>query len=371
MATSASRTSIELHIIHSFPAANLNRDDTGNPKDCVFGGAHRLRVSSQCFKRAIRHNPIFAATTEVENGSRTKRLIETIANALQEDVKDETKRKELATKFVTAVYSKLDSKRPDLTAVLLYVSPAEIDWATDNLKKAKSDDDVAKCAAEMTKMLSKRTTSAPDLALFGRMLAEHPDSNVDAACQVAHAISTHAVKTETDFFTAVDDLKPDDTAGADMIGTIAFGSACYYRYARLDWNKLVENLKGDTALAEKTVKAFLLASEAANPTGMGNSHDNNTRPSFLLAVVRDDSKGAPWSLVNAFEEPIFSRDGYVAKSIERMESYWKGLTDFYGSDSVKVAAVAVHPGVQISGTFKEAKKASLNKWVESVLQGLK
>lgn len=371
MATPTSRTSIELHIIHSFPAANLNRDDTGNPKDCVFGGAHRLRVSSQCFKRAIRHHPIFRATTEVDNGSRTKRLIETLATALSNADNDEAKNKDLATKFVTAVYSKLDAKRPDLTAVLLYISPTEINWAVDNLKKAKSDEDVAKGAAELTKMLSKRTTSAPDIALFGRMLAEHPDSNVDAACQVAHAISTHAVKTETDFYTAVDDFKPEDTAGADMIGTIAFGSACYYRYARLDWVKLVENLKGDTALAEKTAKAFLLASEAANPTGMGNSHDNNTRPSLLLAVVRDDSKGAPWSLVNAFEEPIFSRDGYVAKSIERMESYWKGLTDFYGSASVKVAVVAAHPGAQVSKTFKEIKKDSLNEWAETVLQGLK
>lgn len=371
MTTETSKKSIELHIIHSFPATNLNRDDTGNPKDCVFGGAHRLRVSSQCFKRAIRHQPVFQATTEVENGERTKRLIETIAKGLQKSSKNEAKNKDLATKFVTAVYSKLDAKRPDLTAVLLYVSPTEINWAVDNLGKAKSDEDVAKCAAELTKIFAKRTTSAPDIALFGRMLAEHPDSNIDAACQLAHAISTHAVKTDTDFFTAVDDLKPQDTAGADMIGTIAFGSACYYRYARLDWKKLVENLNGNTELAEKTIKAFLLASEAANPSGMGNSHDNNTRPQFLLAVVRDDSKGAPWSLVNAFEKPIFSRDGYVNASIERLESYWQGLTEFYGAESLNVVAVAAHPGTELGKTFTKAKKNSLNDWVDAVVQGLK
>lgn len=371
MATNLSQKSVELHIIHSFPVTNLNRDDTGNPKDCVFGGAHRLRVSSQCFKRAIRNHPVFQTTTEVENGERTKRLIETIASGLQKTIKDEAKSKDLATKFVTAVYSKLDSKRPDLTAVLLYVSPTEINWAVENLKNAKGDDDVAKCAAELTKIFAKRTTSAPDIALFGRMLAEHPDSNIDAACQVAHAISTHAVKTETDFFTAVDDLKPQDTAGADMIGTIAFGSACYYRYARLDWNKLVENLNDNTELAEKTVRAFLLASEAANPSGMGNSHDNNTRPSILLAVVRDDSKGAPWSLVNAFEKPVYSRDGYVNTSIERMEAHWKGLIEFYGSESLKVVAVAAHPGTELGETFTKAKKNSLNDWVDTIVQGLK
>jgi CRISPR system Cascade subunit CasC len=371
MTTDISKKSIELHIIHSFPATNLNRDDTGNPKDCVFGGAHRLRVSSQCFKRAIRHHPVFQATTQVDNGARTKRLIEAIAKGLQKAGKDETESKDLATKFTTAVYSKLDAKRPDLTAVLLYVSPTEIKWAVDNLEKAKSDEDVAKCAAELTKIFAKRTTSAPDIALFGRMLAEHPDSNIDAACQLAHAISTHAVKVETDFYTAVDDFKPEDTAGADMIGTIAFGSACYYRYARLDWKKLVENLNGNTELAENTVKAFLLASEAANPSGMGNSHDNNTRPSFLLAVVRDDSKGAPWSLVNAFEKPIFSRDGYVNASIKRLESYWQGLIEFYGAESLNVVAVAAHPDAELDKTFTKAKKNSLNDWVDAVVQGLK
>jgi CRISPR system Cascade subunit CasC len=362
--------SIELHILHSFAATNLNRDDTGNPKDCVFGGAHRLRVSSQCLKRAIRHNPVFNANTQVENGVRTKRLIENISTSLQQSGKDDKSSDEMATKFVEAVYSKLDSKRSDLTAVLIYVSPSEIEWITNKLDKAESQEDVNSCAKEIAKILEKRTTSAPDIALFGRMLAEHPDANIDAACQVAHAISTHAVKTETDFFTALDDLKPEDTAGADMIGTIAFGSACYYRYSRLDWQQLVENLGGNTELAAKTVKAFLLASEAANPGGMANSHDNNPRPSLLLGVVRDDSKGAPWSLVNAFEEPIFSRNGYLSESIKRLDSYWQGMLDYYGSESVKVSVVAAHPTVQLGQTLQAVRKNTLTEWVDAILQGL-
>lgn len=362
--------SVELHILHSFSATNLNRDDTGNPKDCLFGGAHRLRVSSQCLKRAIRLHPIFRAKTEVDNGIRTKRLIERLATALQQTGKDETQSKELATKFVTAVYSKLDSKRPDLTAVLIYISPDEIAWIVEKLSQAANDDDVTKCAAEIGKILEKRTTSAPDIALFGRMLAERPDANIDAACQMAHAISTHAVKTETDFFTAVDDLKPQDTAGADMIGTVAFGSACFYRYARINWPMLVQNLHNNNDTALKTIKGFLLASEAANPSGMGNSHDNNTRPSLMLAVVRDDGLGAPWSLVNAFEEPVFSRDGYINESVKRLEAYWQGLLDFYGADSVLNAAVAIHPGVQLGATFQPLKKQSLTEWVDAVLQGL-
>jgi CRISPR system Cascade subunit CasC len=413
MTANNSRKSIELHIIHSFPAANINRDDTGNPKDCVFGGAHRLRVSSQCLKRAIRHHPVFQDTTQVENGMRTKRLaLEWLKPALiSAGVPNNNGEAEaVALEFARAYSSKkgkMDKSNPSLTSTLLYLSKDEIEWMTTKLTedwstvlaeaqiaqaKAKKDkkkpeeepaDDkkeesalakdskLRKLADDLAKATEHRQTSAPDIALFGRMLADRPETNVDAACQLAHALSTHAVKTETDFYTAVDDLKPEDTAGADMLGTIAFGSACYYRYARLDWNKLGENLGGNTELAEKTIKAFLLASEAANPSGMGNSHDNNTRPSFLLAVVRDDTKGAPWSLVNAFEEPVYSRDGYINESVKRMEDYWDGLTKFYGTDSVKAVAVAAHPGVKVNGALGAAKKASLNEWVDAVLQGLR
>src|SRR5690606_30773078 len=147
---------------------------------------------------------------------------------------------------------------------------------------------------------------AVDLALFGRMLADLPDRNVDAACQVAHAISTHRVSAEFDYYTAVDDLKPDDTSGADMIGTVEFNSACYYRYANIDLRQLVKNLKGeaeevDAELAEAAVRAFLIASRDAIPTGKQNSFAARNAPSFFLAVVRD--RGA-WSLANAFVAPV-------------------------------------------------------------------
>lgn len=414
--------SVELHILHSFSATNLNRDDTGNPKDCLFGGAHRLRVSSQCLKRAIRLHPIFHTTTQVEDhGTRTKRLaIEWIKPALIEALKQQGKhtseteaQAEILALYFARNYSskkqEMYDKDPMLTKTLLYLSNEEISWVVAQLlekwekllledqaikaKKGKkgasseseqSEDDanaeaqkgkkkpktlMETLVEDLVKMHEHRT-SAPDIALFGRMLADRPDTNIDAACQMAHAISTHAVKTETDFFTAVDDLKPRDTAGADMIGTVAFGSACFYRYARLNWPVLVENLHGNSDVALKTVKAFLLASEAANPSGMGNSHDNNTRPSLLLAVVRDDTRGAPWSLVNAFEEPVFSRNGYINESVKRLEAYWQGLLDFYGRDSVLTTAVAVHPGVQLGATFLPFKKKSLNEWVETILKGL-
>jgi CRISPR system Cascade subunit CasC len=138
---------------------------------------------------------------------------------------------------------------------------------------------------------------AVDLALFGRMLADLPNKNIDAACQVAHALSTNKVSMEFDFFTAVDDLSPEEETGAGMMGTVEFNSACFYRYANIDLKQLTGNLAGDSELAQKAVEAFLRAAVATIPTGKQNSMAAQNPPSLVFAVVRD--KGL-WSLANAF-----------------------------------------------------------------------
>ena len=264
---------VELHIIQSFAPANLNRDDTNNPKDCEFGGVRRARISSQCIKRAIRTCPTFAATTGIEPGLRTKRMIDRLREPLVAAGRQEGQVDAIVPAFVEAFASKLDrdGKR---TAVLLYFSRAEMqglaaallenwDRLSDEKQRGATAERIAK---ELVKQY-KRRTSAPDIALFGRMLAEKPELNLDAACQVAHAISTHRVTMEMDFYTAVDDLQPEDTAGAGMMGFTAYDSACFYRYTRLDWEQLVKNLDGDIPLARRTVEGFLRAAVEAVPTG--------------------------------------------------------------------------------------------------------
>lgn len=144
------------------------------------------------------------------------------------------------------------------------------------------------------------------------MLADMPEKNQNAACQVAHAISTHAVEREFDFYTAVDQLKPEDTAGADMMGTVEFNSACFYRYALIDWEKLRENLQDDVTLAEKGLKAFLEGFIIAEPTGKQNSFAAHNPPEFVAISVR--YKAAPRNLANAFEIPIrVKRDESITK----------------------------------------------------------
>ena len=157
-----------------------------------------------------------------------------------------------------------------------------------------------------------------DVALFGRMLADMPEKNQNAACQVAHAISTHSVEREFDFYTAVDDLKPEDTAGADMMGTVEFNSACFYRYAVVDWEKLVENLQNDTELAAKGLRAFLEGFVVAEPTGKQNTFAAHNPPEFVAVSVRRNT--APRNLANAFETAVRVRkdESLTRKSAEEL-----------------------------------------------------
>jgi CRISPR system Cascade subunit CasC len=373
---------IEVHAIQNFAPANLNRDDTGNPKDCEFGGTRRARISSQCLKRAIRLSPVFADTTGVDVGTRTKWLIERcLRPPLAAAGKPEEQVTEVLTAFVPAFVSKLDAKSKEdrKTAVLLYLGQAEVasivQTLLDNWDSLPGD--AGKLARALVKE-HKGQTSAPDIALFGRMLAEQPELGLDAACQVAHAISTHRVTMEMDFYTAVDDLKADDTAGAGMMGFVGFDSACFYRYARIDWGQLIKNLSLDEknpteeelALARRTVEGFLRSLVAAVPSGKQNAFAANNPPSFLMAVVRQDGMG--WSLANAFEKPVYARadSGLVAPSVAALDAYWGRLRQVYGDDTlVRTAALALDPDLVLENLAGDTVE-TLDAWVSAVTDAL-
>jgi CRISPR system Cascade subunit CasC len=174
---------------------------------------------------------------------------------------------------------------------------------------------------------------AADLALFGRMVADLPDANIDAASQVAHAISTNKVSMEFDYYTAVDDLKPEETEGAGMIGTVGFNSACFYRYANVDTEQLKTNLGGDEELAHKTLEAFLRACVAAVPTGKQNSMAAHNPPSFIFAVVR---RSGLWNLANAFLKPISYSPGgdLMENSLKALDGYWGRLSSVYDDGAI-------------------------------------
>jgi CRISPR system Cascade subunit CasC len=338
---------IEFHLLQSFPPSCLNRDDTNMPKTCEFGGVTRARVSSQCWKRAIREE--FKRIAPERRGTRTKRLRETLLDALVDA--GAGGRESLAvpvTRFIELYYAGMDRKRKEETNVLVFYSPAEfatmVSLLTDpDMLKELRKETVGR-RPEIERRL-KASALSLDVALFARMLADSPGLNVDAACQVAHAISTHGVNLELDFFTAVDDLKDPRSgdAGAAMIGALGFDSACYYRYALVDCAQLAQNLSGSVTDSEAALDAFLTAFCNAVPGGKRNSFAHGAAPFLALFVVR--SAGTASSLVNAFARPVNYRQGDLletsAQALARMAGRMESCYNLYG-DSATVRPFLAH-----------------------------
>lgn len=331
---------LEFHLIQNFAPSNLNRDDTGAPKDAIFGGQRRARISSQCLKRAIRlatrdHDLL----PQANRGIRTKKLLNLLLAHFDSRDTDEAKAKIEVALSAVGLKLKDDGK----TEYLLFLGEGEvaalaklIDQHWDVLplggdKKSKKD-----AKASLPPEIVKQAKSlldggkAVDVALFGRMLADLPAVNQDAACQVAHAISTHRVEREFDYFTAVDDKGDEDETGAGMIGQVEFNSATLYRYLVLDLHKLVQNLQGDRELVLSAVEAFTRALVLAIPSGKQNSFAAHNPPEFVGVCLRHS---APLSLANAFEKPIAPRadQALTEQSVERLGSYEGKLAAVYGS----------------------------------------
>ena len=251
----------------------------------------------------MRVSDLFRHAVAVPTGARTKKLVAHLADQLEQAGIEREWAEAQLVNIAEQLYAKMDSRRGHETSVLLFISDEEQDAIANFLQDASSsgtEPNVKNFVKGFVKQLASRT-SAPDIALFGRMLAEKPALNIDAACQMAHAISTHEVNTaEFDYFTAVDDFTPEADSGAGMLGLVSFNSATYYRCARIDWEQLLLNLGGDVELARQTVDAFMRAFALVVPSGMKNSFLNQHAPDFLLAVARPSNDGQ--SLANAFEK---------------------------------------------------------------------
>jgi len=344
---------IEVHLLQNFAPSCLNRDDTNTPKSCVFGGVTRARVSSQSWKRAVRRS--FAATHSVTTGTRTKALLSQLSERMKEGFDDAR-----ARTFLAECYAAPDKKKPDLTNVLVFAGDKELAEIAACLREGVSGKDAQKRLRDVA--------PSPDIALFGRMLADHPDRNTDAACQVAQAISTHAVDYETDFYTAVDDLtEARDEVGAGMLGTQGYNSACFYRYALLDVGQLAVSLKEDSALTRPTIEAFLRAFTLAIPTAKQNSHAAQNLPSLGLFVVR--RQGVPVSLANAFARPIRKENkDIIGDSIRALARHRARLDDVYGLYSNATLAVFHdRDGDEELGGLSAHDVGSLEKAVQSVM----
>ncbi|UQI49718.1 type I-E CRISPR-associated protein Cas7/Cse4/CasC (plasmid) [Streptomyces sp. HU2014] len=355
------RTILDIHILQAVPPSNLNRDDTGTPKSATYGGVRRARVSSQAWKRAARKafEELLPAS---ELGVRTKKVAEVLAERIRE--RDTSLTASVAIELAAetlrvATGSKIEPPKrkskgePDDTdresgqapesSYLMFLSSRQLDaLAALALEGGPGGDAKALkkyLQAKENKVRARQAADSQhsvDIALFGRMVADSTDLNVDAAAQVAHAISVHAAEIESDYFTAVDDKSREDESGAGMIGSIDFNSSTLYRYAAVDVNELHRNLGGGldekqspTIPAQKAVGAFLEAFVTSLPTGKINTFGNHTLPAAVIVKLRTRR---PISFVGAFEEPVNVGEagGFMRQTCERLANYVPDLERQYG-----------------------------------------
>lgn len=382
---------LELHIIQSVPVACLNRDDLNSPKTAIFGGVQRARVSSQSWKRAIREMAK-ETDTVMFKGNRSRRMVYELATCLES--KGITKDigviiAEQVASIIETLDSKTDADGYKKIKTLMFFSKAEYDAianavtneakmaaekvkhssdaieaskealkkigdeelkddAASNLKKLeknleKNKSDLLKAFSEKSirkAIKSAQLKDAADIALFGRMVANDHSLTVEAASMFSHALSTHKVDNEIDFFAAVDDLQTKEESGAGMTSTLEFNSATYYRFAALNLDMLAdaEHLESMTKEERRSVvRTFVEATIKAVPGARKNTMNGNTFPVYVLGVVRE--KGHPVQLVNAFENPIRPSSGYAAKSVELLKEEYSKLTDTWGISAVFEEAI--------------------------------
>jgi CRISPR system Cascade subunit CasC len=337
-------TFLQLHVLTAYPTSNLNRDDTGRPKTVDFGGVQRLRVSSQSLKRAWRTSPVFADRLGERVGKRTQRLGADLRAHLIGKGMAEKKATDVARQ-IAGVFGKLEDKEDrDITFIkqLAFISPEERQRAFALADRALAGDDID----PKPETLLLKTDTAADVAMFGRMLADNPAYNRDAAVQVAHALTTHRAVVEDDYYVAVDDLKnPTDRedSGTSFIGVQEYGSGLFYIYACVDCDLLVRNLGGDVSLARAALAALVECSATVAPRGKQASFASRARASYVLA---ERGSQQPRTLAAAFLKPVASREvegDLLAASIKRVDIFQANLDTAYGQCADQRTRMMVTP----------------------------
>lgn len=313
---------IQLHILTSYAPSNLNRDDLGRPKTAKMGGFERLRVSSQSLKRNWRISELFEESMAGHLGIRTKLFGEKVFETLIASGAKEKLAKICSIK-IAGVFGKGKKDSLDIEQ-LAHISPAEQNAALELAKILAKEE--REPTDEELKLL-KIDQTAVDIALFGRMLASSPAYNVEAACQVAHALSVHSIVVEDDYFTAVDDLNDGKKdSGSAHIGESGFAAALFYSNICINKTQLVENLGGDETLANKAIQALTEAAVKVSPKGKQNSFASRAYASYVLA---EKGEQQPRSLSVAFLKPISDED-QAGRAILELTKQVENFDKVYG-----------------------------------------
>ncbi|MEU6310823.1 type I-E CRISPR-associated protein Cas7/Cse4/CasC [Streptomyces sp. NPDC047014] len=357
-----SRTILDVHVLQTVPPSNINRDDTGAPKSAVYGGVRRSRVSSQAWKRATR-KAFEDLLDPAELGVRTKKVVDALAarvGALEPSLVPEQVWPMAAELVQAATGAKIETPvrksggkdaqdaeaqepQSPQSSYLLFLSSHQLDGLAKLVVEGIGKGAEPKVFVKDREIKARAkhlaaTRHSVDIALFGRMVADAADINVDAAAQVAHALSVHAVDLESDYFTAVDDRNTTAEPGAGMIGTVDFNSATLYRYAAVDVDLLARNLDAGLADGERSgepvrraVEAFVEGFVMSMPTGKANTFGNHTVPDAVIVKLRSSR---PVSFVGAFEKPVAQQEtgeGHVRAACQALADHIPAVEKTFGA----------------------------------------
>ena len=390
---------VEIHILQSFPPANLNRDENGMPKSTVFGGRSRARISSQCQKRAVRlHYQEHSDLDPQLFAKRSKEWISHISENLEHQGISKDKA-DLAAAYAITVFTekkegkgklkkkenkkKNDEVNEESNAKLdtmMFLGNSELqtlsnflmaNWAQVESDISAKEPALSKHLVDGIKSTLEKKAKPGDVALFGRMMANLPTANVDAAVQMAHAISVNKLQQEFDFFTAVEELAKPDSVGSGHMGETGYNSSTYYRFTTLDTKQLQKNLGSDEQLANIT-QAFAEAFIHAIPTGHQNGFAAHSLPAAVIIVVR---KGQPISLVDAFEKPIepTPKDdkSLLENAVSKLDEHWAELCKMYGEKSVVFKGVVTRTQLaQQLKALKEDEKPSIDELIKDAMSAV-
>ncbi len=344
---------LQLHGLIVLPVSNPNRDDMGAPKSAIYGGVPRLRLSSQSLKRAMRFSPVFQNALQTYCGKRTKRVAEWVRQELDDKLGSNAAHQEVAA-AIARVWGKPDNKRdgtdghPVVNATLAFISPQEMDamisiaethlQAGDEClieilklrtkKRSKAEEgQLTQALKRLGERIMHKSDSAVDIGMFGRMLADAPVYNREAAVQVSHAITTHKAHQETDYWTGVDDMNTAEDTGAGHLDTAYFGSGVFYIYACINRELLLDNLADNRELMHLALTSFTKAFAMSLPSGKINSFAHHARASYLQASLTNE----PFSLQGAFFQPVRGND-LLGASITALETWQAQAARVYGTE---------------------------------------
>jgi CRISPR system Cascade subunit CasC len=366
---------IQIHMLQNYAPSNLNRDDTGSPKNANFGGVLRGRISSQCLKRSIRMSEVFEEAFEEQDllAKRTKRLPGLIRDEL-EAVGVDSETIEAIINRVPEIGSESGRERgrrteedegPLETRQLIFIGQNELRPTAEKLLQIYQEQGEKKWAemkiADITKELGASLPRSVDVAMFGRMTTSDAFEDVQAAVQVAHALSVNALEQEFDYFTAVDDISGE--SGAGMIGDVEYNSSTYYKYFNVHWEQLCENLGGDVQVARRAVLALLEAAATAQPSGKQNTFAAHNLPDLILVEVRE--KNLPVSYANAFLKPASNshKKTLMDDAVARLDDFVARIGTTYGLETMDQRALTAVQDYTLSGAEVVPSLAALQEWL--------